>query len=335
MSAHPPLPPLGPAPTVSVIVPARAAEETLSDTVTAALQPEVSEVVIAVADGPTRAVATELAAQDPERVRVVPNPTGRTPDALNRAIEAAVGQVIVRVDAHSLLPAGYVARAVDVLRHTGAGNVGGRQVPVAGQGFARAVAAAMVHPAGAGGALHRNGRSSGPADTVYLGVFRREALEAVGGFDARFTRNQDAELNLRLRRAGYEVWFDPDLAVEYKPRESARGLARQYFDYGRWRRLTAQVHPGSLAARQLAPPALVACLAATATLSIVRRDARPVASATVGYSAALLASAVTARPGWRAVPSTAGALGIMHLSWGVGFLLGPPRSGLEAPHGDA
>jgi GT2 family glycosyltransferase len=104
----------------------------------------------------------------------------------------------------------------------------------------------------------------GPVDTVYLGVFRRQALEAVGGYDPAFVRNQDAELNLRLRRAGYQVWFDPQLAVRYRPRGSVASLARQYREYGAYRRLTARRHPRSLAPRQLAAPAVVLGLAGAA-----------------------------------------------------------------------
>jgi succinoglycan biosynthesis protein ExoA len=224
-----------------------------------------------------------------------------------------------------VIPPSYVRRTIDTLRRTGAANVGGRQVPVAADGFGRAVAVAMASPLGSGGAAYRTGVEEGVADTVYLGAFRREALEEVGGFDPRFTRNQDAELNLRLRRAGYLVWYDPELAVAYQPRATVRALARQYLEYGRWRRLTVRVHPGSLAPRQLAPPVALLTLLGGATVAAAARDVRPVALTAGGYLGVLVAGATAASPRLRLVPATTAALAVMHLAWGAGFLVGPPR----------
>lgn len=316
------LPPLPDPAGVSVVVPALAAAAVIGRAVASALaEAGVDEVVVAAGDRATFDAARAIA--DP-RVRVVDNPSGRTPDGLNTAIAASDGQVVVRLDAHAELPPGYVARAVSTLRRTGAANVGGRQVPVAERGFARAVAAAMRSPAGSGGATYRVGGAEGPTDTAYLGVFRREALEEVGGFDPRFTRNQDAELNLRLRRAGYEVWFDPQLAVAYRPRSSLRAVASQFLQYGRWRRLTARVHAGSLTARQLAAPVLVVGMVALALLSWAAGSWLPLGLAAGVYVAALLAAATVAAPLSLVLP-TALALATMHVAWGIGFLLGPPR----------
>ncbi len=320
---------------VAVVIPARDAAATLPTTLDSVLAQHPPPREVAVAVGPsvdaTREVAVAAAADDP-RITVVDSPSGRTPDALNAAIAATSAPIVARVDAHAVLPTGYLARAVEVLHTTGAGNVGGRQVPTAGEGFAAAVAAAMVSPLGAGGAAYRTGETAGPVDTVYLGVFRREALAAVGGFDPRFVRNQDAELNLRLTRAGYTVWFDPELAVAYRPRGTITGLARQYAQYGRYRRLTARTHPGSLRPRQLAAPALVMGLAGAAGAGVLLRRAWPVAVTGSSYVAAVLAGTVaTVRP-LRRVPAAAVATATMHLSWGVGFLAGPPRgSGRPTP----
>lgn len=325
------LSPLPDDPRVSVVVPALGAPEAVTEAITSALaQDGVLEVVVSAGDDATKAAA---AAITDARVRVIDNSSGRTPDALNAAIAASRGQVVVRVDAHSVLPPGYVATAVEALRASGAANVGGRQVPTATAGFARAVAAAMRSSVGAGGATYRVGGRAGPADTVYLGVFRREALDAVGGYDPRFTRNQDAELNLRLTRAGYTVWFEPSMEVAYRPRSSVRALASQYLQYGRWRRLTVQTHPGSLAARQLAPPLLVTVLILLAIGSIVFGTVLPIMLGVTGYVAAMLIAGTVAAPAVHLAPATALALGTMHLAWGVGFMLGPPRDDVAAETG--
>lgn len=311
---------------IAIVIPARNAAATLPEAVTTALSQSADEVIIAV--GPssdaTRECAFDLSELHPS-VKVVDNPSGRTADALNTAIEATSASILVRLDAQARLPEGYVTRAVATLRSTGAGNVGGRQVPDADDGFARAVAAAMRSPFGTGGAAYRAGGGAGPVDTVYLGVFRREALDAVGGFDPRFVRNQDAELNERLRRAGYLVWFDPELAVHYRPRGTIRGLARQYFEYGRYRRLTARVHPGSLRLRQLLPPVTVVVLGGSVAAAVLLPGRGPVLLIPGAYATAVLVAALQAADGLRQVPATACALFVMHVAWGAGFLAGPPN----------
>lgn len=314
---------------VSVIVPARNAVGTLERAVASALEQGLPagglEVVVAVgpSDDGTEELASTLASQDP-RVRAVDNPAGTTPAALNRAIAASTGEVVVRLDAHAVLPPGYVAVAVESLRETGAGNVGGRQVPTAVGGFAAAVAVAMGSFLGSGGATYRSGDRPGPVETVYLGVFRREALEQVGGFDERLLRNQDYELNHRLREAGWDVWFDPRLEVEYWPRDSVRSLASQYQDYGRFKRHVMRMHPSSVRLRQLAPLAMVGLIASSLVVGVVTGSWWPPALVVVGYVASLLVGALLAEP--RRTFQVAGALAVMHWAWAIGFLRGPADS---------
>jgi succinoglycan biosynthesis protein ExoA len=332
------LPPLPDAPSVSVVVPARDAAATLPAAVASALAQDVPgplEVVIAA--GPSRdgteELAARLAADDP-RVRWLQNPDGTTPAGLNRAIAASSGEVVVRLDAHAALEPGYVATAVRVLRETGAANVGGRQRPVADGGFARAVACAMASPAGAGGAAYRTGTTAADVETVYLGVFRREALDAVGGFDERLLRNQDYELNHRLGVAGGRVRFEPALAVDYRPRASVAALARQYHAYGAWKRHVLRRHPRSAKLRQLAAPVLVLVLLVTFLMALAGWW-WPLAVVLAGYLVGLLAAGVHAARGVTLGLATAAALATMHLAWGTGFLVGrrggAPRTTGAAP----
>lgn len=320
------LPPLPAAPSVSVVIPARNSAATLATAVRSALTQETTgplDVVIAVgpSEDDTASVAAALAAEDP-RVRVVDNPAGITPVALNRAIAASRGQVVVRLDGHARLDPGYVELAVDTLRRTGAVNVGGTQRPVATGGFAAAVAAAMASRAGAGGAAYRTGTDEADVETVYLGVFRREALDAVGGYDERLVRNQDYELNHRLRQAGGRVVFHPGLAVDYHPRATVPALARQYRDYGAWKRFVLRQHPDSLKLRQLAAPVLVLTLVVVALLALVTGTTWPLWSFLAAYLLGLLTAGVHAAGGLRLGATTAVALATMHLAWGVGFLVG-------------
>jgi len=207
------------------------------------------ELVIAL--GPSRdrtdEIAAELMAADP-RIRCVrnPDPTGSTPAGLNAALAATRHPVVVRIDGHSLLPREYVRIAVETMRETGADNVGGIMAAEGDSAFEKAVARAMTSRFGVGNASFHTGGEAGQADTVYLGVFRRSALERVGGYDETFLRAQDWEMNLRIRRTGGLVWFQPKLRVSYRPRSTVRTLGRQYFHYGRWRRVVMRRHEGTV-----------------------------------------------------------------------------------------
>jgi len=267
------------------------------------------------------------------RVRIVDNPAGTTSAALNVAVAASMGEVIVRCDAHSVLPPGYVAAAVARLEAEDAAVVGGIQEAVGEGPFSRAVAYAMASPLGAGGAAYRSSGTAGATDTVYLGVFRREALAAVGSFDESLLRNQDYELNYRIRRSGRLVYLDPSLRVRYLPRSRPGPLWRQYFGYGTWKRVVIRRSPGSLRARQAAAPLLVVGLGASAVAAFT--PLAPLSLVVPGaYGAAVVAAAIGAAISRR---DPAGllltvALPTMHLAWGSGFLLGrakaaPPRVG--------
>ncbi len=321
-------------PGVSVVVPVLDEERHLASAVGRILGQDYAgplEVVLALGpstDG-TDAVAEELAAADP-RVVLVANPTGRTPAGLNAAIAAARHDVVVRVDGHALVPADYVATAVAVLVRTGADNVGGLMAAEGETPFQQAVACAMTSSLGVGGAAFHVGGTEGPADTVYLGAFRRGALERVGGYDESMERAQDWEMNYRIRATGGTVWFSPDLRVTYRPRATVRALARQYLGYGRWRREVVRRHPETVSARYLAAPVAVVGIAAGTALGLAGLAGpewlRIGWAAPLGYAAlVVVGGAAVGRgldlPARVRVPLV---LATMHLSWGSGFLLGPP-----------
>mgnify|MGYP006270917853 FL=1 len=330
-----------PWPSVSVIMTVINEERHLADAVTALLAqdyPGPLDVVVAV--GPshdnTREVADALAAREP-RLRVVDNPSGRTPSGLNAAIAASTGEVVVRMDGHAVVDPDYVRIGVRTLQETGADNVGGIMAAQGTTPFEEAVARAMTSRFGVGGASFHVGGEAGPALTVYLGCFRRSALERVGGYDDAMIRAQDWEMNLRIRESGGLIWFTPQMRVTYRPRPDARALARQYHDYGRWRREVARRHPETLSLRYLAAPAAVAAIGAGVALAAVGAIARQpwlVAAGLlppVGYAVATLAASVSSARTTPALKSGAAArlplvYATMHGSWGAGFLRGGARS---------
>jgi succinoglycan biosynthesis protein ExoA len=321
-----------PLPPVSYLVPVLNEATRLPDAVAAALGQEYDgqqEVVVAVApstDG-TESVATSIAAADP-RVRVVENPATDIPSGLNRALAASHGEVIVRVDAHSQLPSGYTRRMVEALLESGAATVGGLMVARGRTEFQESVARAYNSGLGLGGGVHHAGSAAGPAETAYLGVFRREALVDVGGYDETLKRGEDYELNQRLRAAGHGVWFIPDVEVTYWPRESWRPLVRQMWATGVWRGELVRRHRRTRV-RYLAAPAVVAGLAVSAVVTGSGLDRRrpvpfrlahavPAAyGAFIGYAAVTMGA-----PTWRDRVRDGAVLATIQMSWGAGFVKG-------------
>ena len=314
-------------PAVSVIMPVLNEEAYLQAAVSAILQQQYDGPLhIVLALGPssdrTDEVAQSLAAADP-RITLVANPSGKTADALNAAIKASHDEFIVRVDAHTELSADYIATAIETIQRTNADNVGGIMDAVGHTAFEQAVAAAMKSPFGVGAASFHTGGGEGPADTVYLGVFKRSAIDRVGGYDPHFVRAQDWEMNHRIRETGGTVWFNPALKVAYRPRPNIKKLAKQYFEYGTWRREVMRTHPETVsrksALRYFAPPAAVLGTLFGALLVFLGWSIGwlPI----IGYAAievmASLLLFTKAQRGWFYVPIV---LLTMHWSWGIGFL---------------
>lgn len=307
---------------VTVVMPVLNEEAYLEDAVSAVLaQDHPGPIQLVLALGPskdrTSEVARSLADKD-RRITLVDSPTGRTPAGLNLAIAAATAPIIVRVDGHTKLPTNYVSTALRVLAETGADNVGGVMAAEGITPFEKAVAAAMRSPLGVGSARFHVGGKAGPADTVYLGVFQKSALDRVHGYDERFVRAQDWEMNYRIRKSGGQVYFTPELSVSYRPRPSIKALARQYFEYGRWRRVVIRRNRETVNLRYLAPPAALL----GSVLGIVGGlllwpilFALPAVYALFLVTAGLVIDAPV-----RVRPLLPIVLAVMQVSWGLGFL---------------
>jgi GT2 family glycosyltransferase len=179
----------------------------------------------------------------------------------------------------------------------------------------------MRSPFGVGASRFHTGGEAGAVDTVYLGAFRREALLAIGGFDERFTRAQDWELNFRLRENGGLVYFDPRLQVTYRPRSTVKALAKQYFEYGRWRRVVSRRHPGTINYRYLAPPiALAGFLASLISGALLS----PYLFIPAGiYALFVLGASVKIAQSFIEFFLLLTVLPTMHFAWGTGFITSP------------
>jgi succinoglycan biosynthesis protein ExoA len=287
------------------------------------------EIVLALGpsvDG-TNAVIAQMGLIDP-RIRSIPNDVGSTPGGLNAAIRASSFPVVVRVDAHSVLPTNYTRLAVRTLLETGADNVGGIMKAEGSTAFEKAVAHAYGSPEGLGGTQHHVGGKAGPADTAYLGVFQRDRLVEVGLFDEEIKRGQDWELNRRLRATGGTVWFTPELTVVYRPRSSLRKLIRQFVATGIWRGELARRFGTANSFRYFVPPLAVLGVTGGLLLGIIGLIAS-VSWLTLGFVVpsiyalvVVVASIRAAREGLATGMWYVIVLPSIHFAWGAGFVLG-------------
>ena len=304
---------------VSVLIPVRNEAAHLRE-IAAAMQAQRFEGTFELifvdgrSDDGSRAILDALAAEDP-RVRVLDNPARRTPHALNLALRAARGRVIARMDAHARYPPDYLARGVERLRGGDVEQVTGPALAEGEGRWSRVVALALSTRLGTGGADFRHSADDEfEVDSGFAGLWWRETLERLGGWDEEWVNDQDFELAARIRKDGGRIVCVPAMAAGYLPRDSLRALAEQYHRYGFYRVKTSLRHPESLRRSHVVAPALVL----TAGAAVVSpRPLRWAAQAGLsGYAAAVLASGVRARrPAGLALVYTT-----MHFSWGVGFL---------------
>ena len=326
-------------PFVSIILPIRNESASIRHVLSALLTQDYSaaHIEVLIADGMstdgTPEIIRHFADLHPElRVRLLENPCHIVPTGLNLALRCARGEVIVRVDGHTLIAPDYVRRCVETLQRSDADNVGGRMKAVSSSAFGKAVALATSTPFGVGGARFHYSEREEWVDTVYMGAWPRRIFEKIGLFDEELVRDQDDEFNYRLRAQGGRILLSPAIHSEYTVRSTPRALWRQYFQYGYWKVRVLQKHPRQMRLRQFAPPAFVFGLFISLFLLFF-----PFPSFTVHPSlflplaylvANLIASALTTLPNpqFPHFPTPNPLLplvyAILHISYGLGFLTG-------------
>lgn len=285
------------------------------------------KIEILIADGQsddgTREIAASYSARDP-RIRLMDNPNRIVPTALNRAIRASRGEIIIRVDGHAVISPDYVRRCVEIQSEVDVECVGGAIETVGENDTSRGIAIAQSSPFGVGSAAFRYAREARYVDTLAFGAYRRGVFERVGWFDEDLVRNQDDEFNFRLIRAGGKIWLDPRICSTYFSRSTLSGLWNQYFGYGFWKIRVIQKHHSVASWRHLAPAALVVTVIGAAVASILLRNGVPLLLAAFIYGFGLLTATLilSIRNGWRYLPILPLAFAAMHFGYGLGFLAG-------------
>lgn len=289
-----------------------------------------NQLEILVVDGESRDGTQEVAervARQHGFVRLLRNPKCNTATGMNIGIREAKGDIVMVVSAHAEYGEQYISRCIEALRRVGADCVGGpiTTLPGADTPVARAIALAMSSPFGVGTAKFRTSQHHGFVDTVAFGAYRREVFQEVGLFDEKLIRNQDAELNYRILKAGGKIFMDPDIRSAYRARETLAKLWQQYFQYGYWKLRVILKHgrPGSW--RQVVPAlfasALIGLPAVGIFSSTVLKLWALMVIAYLGFSFSFSVRAVRNR-GWRVSLALPAAFLVLHISYGIGFLWG-------------
>ncbi|MBV9266496.1 MAG: glycosyltransferase family 2 protein [Acidobacteriaceae bacterium] len=323
---------------VSVIVPCRNERAAIIPFLDSLLNQELNgiDMEVLIADGMsndgTREILNDYRQQHPF-LRIIDNPDRLTAPGLNRAIQAASGEIILRMDAHTEYAANYVRRCVDVLQQTGADNVGGPALTRADGWFAKAIAAAYHSKFGCGGARFHDPAYEGYVDTVTYGCWWKSVFDRIGFFDESFVRNQDDEHNLRLTLAGGKVWQSPNIVSWYRPRTSLKSLFSQYFQYGFWKVFVIRKHETAASFRHFVPGLAVlgamilslatACAMATGSHSVAGALGTLLLALACAYAAmSITASAMVRTEEWKTGAVLPVVFATYHASYGIGFLWG-------------
>lgn len=320
-------------PSVSIIIPCLNEQETiykLLEAIYAQTFPR-ADLEVVIADGMstdgTRTEITAFSDAHPDlHIAVVDNFPRSIPAALNTALKEAQGEIIVRLDAHSMPYPDYIERSIEDLQAGLGENVGGiwEIQPGAQTWMAHSIAAAAAHPLGVGDALYRHANMAAYVDTVPFGAFKRELLALIGFFDETLLANEDYEFNVRIRKSGGKIWLDPSIRSVYIARPTLAKLAKQYARYGFWKWRMLRRYPETVRWRQALPPLFVLSLLGGAILAVFLPIFRVLLAAEILiYLVVLGALGIRSAVRQKKVSLLFGlpiAIGTMHIAWGAGFL---------------
>ena len=317
-------------PFVSILIPIRNEETNIGKCLQAALAQDypLGQVEILIADGMstdgTREEIERIQNQNPQ-IQLFDNPGKIVPTGMNILIPKACGEILIRVDGHTLIAPDYVRECINAWNRSGAENVGGRMTAVGTNNFGQTVAIATSSPFGIGGSRFHYSDKEEWVDTVYMGAWPKEVFNKIGLFDEELVRDQDDEFNYRLRAAGGKILLSPKIKSVYTVRSNPRALWKQYFQYGYWKVRVLQKHPRQMSLRQFIPPLFVLGLIAALIMAFTMKWGWLVL---VGYTGLYLVANLAAsffmayQKGWKYFWLLPVAFTTIHVSYGSGFLVG-------------
>ncbi len=320
-------------PLVSIIIPARNEEDYIRQCLNSVLDSDYprEKLEIIVVDGMSKDQTKEIIAEYSTKygfIQCLENPKRIAPTALNIGIGHATGEVIIRMDAHSLYPSDYIANCVKYLEESDADNVGGIWITIPGRNSmtARLIAFVLSSPFGVGNAHFRIGtRKSRYVDTVPFGCYKREVFEDIGFFNEELVRNQDIELNTRLRRNGGKILLVPTIKSYYHARPTLKKLCAQNWKNGIWNIYLTKLVPGSLSIRHFVPMLFVLGLMGSIVLASFSSQGLILLALVCGIyllTSLLFSIKIGLKEGIKYIPALPPVFFALHFSYGLGMLYG-------------
>jgi succinoglycan biosynthesis protein ExoA len=317
---------------VSILMSIRDEEDYIQRSLEAVMTQDypVDSLEIIISDGistdNTHKTIAEFSVLHPQpKIHILENPGKIVPTGMNLALRQAKGEIIIRVDGHTVIAPDYVRQCVDTLQRTNADNVGGKMNAFGNNLFGKTVAMATSTTFGTGGGRFHYSDKEEWVDTVYMGAWHRRVFEKIGLFDEELVRDQDDEFNYRLREHGGQILLTPVIRSDYTVRSTPRALWQQYYQYGFWKVRVLQKHPRQMSLRQFVPPGSVLALLICILLSLFFPWGVWLLGGMVGaYLLASLTASLwaAARRGWSSLMLLPPVFAILHLSYGLGFLVG-------------
>jgi glycosyltransferase involved in cell wall biosynthesis len=255
-------------------------------------------------------------------IRLINNPQRIQAPALNLGIKESLGEIIIRMDAHTLYDKDYITNCVKLLMENKGDNVGGVQNPIGTDYISKAISIATSTPFGVGNAYFRFSNQEMFVDTVYLGAWKKSTLIRLKGFNEQWVINEDYELNYRLRKSGGKILLSPSIKSSYFVRSSLKRLSKQYFRYGFWKAKTIKTYPESLKIRQFIPPVFAFCLITSLLLSPFVHWPLLIIGGSYIFFNLLYSFVLSLKKGFVFLAILPVIFTILHLTWGIGFLTG-------------
>lgn len=319
---------------ISIILPIRNEANFIKQSLDAILAQDYpqDQIEILIADGMSTDKTREIIRayqQNHPQIYLINNPGRIVPTGMNLALRQAKGEIIVRVDGHCIIAPNYVSKCVHHLSNNSVDGVGGPMETIGETQLSETIALTMSSPFGVGNSAFRTtvGKTM-LADTIPFPAYTRKIIEKAGLYDEELVRNQDDEYNYRIRELGGKLLLADDIRSKYYSRGSLKKLWKQYFQYGLYKIRVLQKHPKQMSLRQFIPPAFVASLFFSLILALVNPIFGVLLSLIVGMYliANLLASILSAaKKGWQHFFILPFVYAILHVSYGLGFLIGLVR----------
>lgn len=318
-------------PDVSILLPIRNEQTYIADCLRAIFRQDYphEKMEILIADGnstdETLSIINRLSAESSIPISVLNNPHRIVPTGLNILIPLAKGEAIIRVDGHTVLSTDYIRQCVMALEETCVENVGGRMNAIGTTTFGRAVAEATSHPFGIGDSKFHYSDKLEEVDSVYMGAWPRRVFEKTGLFDEELVRNQDDEFNYRIRKSGGKILLCPLIKSLYTVRSTPAALWKQYFQYGYWKVRVLQKHPRQMSLRQFVPPVFVLSIILSVLMTPVFSWGWIPLVIILGLYLIVnlgVSISIAAKRGWKYLVSLPAAFSIIHISYGLGFVVG-------------